>query len=111
MSGVGQRIQTCRERLRLSKTELASRSGLTVSAISQFESGDRDPSLESLVKLADAFGVATDYLVGRENEMSDANMSAVFRKVQKMGEEERAMLLFMYEFLQSKQHKLRTTTR
>ena len=35
--------------------------------ISLYERGEKAPSVEVLVNLADFFGVSTDYLLGRKN--------------------------------------------
>ena len=42
--------------------------GLTVSAVSKIEIGDRIPSIDTFVLLSDFFGVSLDYLVlGKEH--------------------------------------------
>lgn len=38
------------------------------SAIGKYERGELEPTLSNLVKLADFFGVTTDYLLGREDD-------------------------------------------
>ncbi len=50
----------------LTQTELAKRMKINRSLISQYESGDREPSLWSLLKLADYAHVSVDYLLGRK---------------------------------------------
>ncbi len=102
MGDIGKKIKACRERLGLSMTELAKRTGLTVSAISQFENSERMPSIDSLRKLADKFGVTTDYLLGREEEISDKNIIAMFRGLKKMDEKDKEDLLQFYHFLKSR---------
>ena len=103
MSIVGDKIKQCRENQGLSMTDLAKKTGMTISAISQFESGDRAPSLESLDKLADALEVSVDYLMGREEKISDENLSAMFRGLQNMTEEDREEMLNFYQFLRAKE--------
>lgn len=41
--------------------------GLSKNMISLYERGEKAPSVEALVNLADFFGVSTDYLLGRKN--------------------------------------------
>nr|DAF74066.1 MAG TPA: helix-turn-helix XRE-family like protein [Caudoviricetes sp.] len=41
--------------------------GCTQTIYSRYESGDREPSLTTLVKLADFYNVSLDYLVGRSD--------------------------------------------
>ncbi len=65
--GVTQKlIRELRDGEHLTQTELAQRVGINRSLISQYESGDREPSLLSLVKLADYAHVSVDYLLGRK---------------------------------------------
>lgn len=39
-----------------------------------WESGDAEPSIENLIKLADYFCVSVDYLIGRESRINLENM-------------------------------------
>jgi transcriptional regulator with XRE-family HTH domain len=52
----------CRE---FSQKGLARLAGLSQPIVSQLESGARAPSLRNLLRLADALGVTTDFLLGR----------------------------------------------
>ena len=52
----------------LSQGDLAKRAGLQPAAISHFETGERKPSFDNLIKLADALGVSMDYLFGRNGD-------------------------------------------
>ncbi len=49
----------------ISQGELARRTRLQASAISHFETGQRKPSIDNLVRIAKALDVSTDYLLGR----------------------------------------------
>ena len=51
---------------KLSQRELAERLGVAKSVISYYESGDRYPSYDVLVKMAHLFHVTTDYLLDIE---------------------------------------------
>ena len=62
------RLPRLRELRDLNQVELADRAGMMPGAISQFESGTRAPSFESIVKLADALDISADYLMGRDCE-------------------------------------------
>ena len=62
-----QRLQALREKRRLSRRTLAELCGLSKNMISLYERGEKAPSVEALVDLADFFGVSTDYLLGRKN--------------------------------------------
>lgn len=71
---VSERISRKRKELGFTQTELAKRAGLKPPAISQYESGTRTPSYEALMKLSNALGVTTDYLIsGREIQIDSIN--------------------------------------
>ena len=50
----------------VSQVKLAESIGVSKGIVSMWETGQREPTLSSLVSLADYFGVPLDYLVGRE---------------------------------------------
>lgn len=60
---ISQRLQKLRKERSLSQAMLADMAGLKPPAISQYESGARSPNFESLVKLSNALGVPSDYLL------------------------------------------------
>ncbi len=96
-------IREARERRGMKQVELAQRSGLQPSAISQFETGQREPSPENLCKLADALGVTVDYLLGRSPpEPAGPQMQALFRHAQDMTQDELDELQRFAEFLAGK---------
>ena len=49
------------------KRTLAELCGLSKNMISLYERGEKAPSVDALINLADFFGVSTDYLLGRKN--------------------------------------------
>lgn len=61
----GPRLASIRRARKLSQGQLAARSGIAQAHISHFECGVRKPRPENLVKLADALGTTTDFLLGR----------------------------------------------
>ena len=64
--GFAGRLRALREKSGLTQADLAGVCGLTGQWISHFESGRRMPTVKHLVSLAEAFGVSTDWLLGRE---------------------------------------------
>lgn len=58
------RLTTARESAGLTITDLAARSGLSVSTIYGYETGRRTPQADQLGALANALGVSADYLLG-----------------------------------------------
>ena len=45
--------------------------GVAAATVSQWESGAKNPSRESIGKLADLYGVTIDYLLGRESSENE----------------------------------------
>ena len=66
----GQRLKACRERLEMSQSELARRSGVDRVYIVRLESGERQEiSLRLASALAETLQISLDYLAGRTNVM------------------------------------------
>lgn len=61
------RLQQLRERERRSRRVLSQLCGLPSGAIRKYERGEAQPTIDSLIAIADYFGVSIDYLVGRKN--------------------------------------------
>ena len=70
-NGFPRRLQMLREKRRLSRRTLAELCGLSGNMIGMYERGEKAPSVDALVRLADYFGVSTDYLLGRKNFSSE----------------------------------------
>ena len=62
-----ERIRGLREDRDLKQEDLAKVLNCTQACYSHYESGKRDIPTEVLKKLADFYGVSTDYLLGRTN--------------------------------------------
>lgn len=66
---LNKRIKSLRLNRGYSQVELAKRLGVSKQAVSNWENDNIQPSIEMLIRLADLFGVTTDYLLGRENTL------------------------------------------
>ncbi|MGW2696134.1 helix-turn-helix domain-containing protein [Streptomyces sp. NPDC001296] len=60
---LGRSLRELRDERGWSRKDLAERSGLSYPYISQLENGDREPSFDTLTKLAETFGLAVDALL------------------------------------------------
>lgn len=88
-----QRLKKLRKKRGWNQSDLASEAGLTPSAISQFESGDREPRFSSIVKLAHALEASPAYLAGLEEyETEDEEMRALLRETKDLSEHDRRAL-------------------
>ena len=59
------RIKEVRKQRNITQLKLAMDLHTTQNTISRYESGEREPGISELVKLADYFGVSVDYLLER----------------------------------------------
>nr|DAD85665.1 MAG TPA: helix-turn-helix XRE-family like protein [Siphoviridae sp. ctP6113] len=50
----------------MSRRVLSQLCGLSINVISMYERGERAPSVENLIRIADFFGVSVDFLLGRK---------------------------------------------
>ena len=98
------RIKERRRELKMTQTELAKAANLTPAAISQFESGTRKPSFNTLSSLSDALKVTTDFLLGKkergyEDLMADPRLNVMFRGMMDFTEKDKEILYEHYKFL------------
>lgn len=61
---LGEKIAEQRKKLGLSQEELAEKLNISQKSISKYELGNRKPQYKVLVRMAEYFGVTTDYLLG-----------------------------------------------
>lgn len=65
---IGRRIRQERNKQRVTMEKLAELAGLNESYIGQIERGNKNPSLESLISIANVLGVTMDYLLAEVTE-------------------------------------------
>ena len=59
------RLKELRVKKGLSQLRLATDLNTTQNTISRYETGEREPGIDELIKIADYFNVSVDYLIGR----------------------------------------------
>ncbi len=64
--------KTARELKGYTQKEVALTLKISVQAVSYWEQGERRPSYDILVRLADLYGTTTDYLLGRKTAKVDS---------------------------------------
>jgi len=65
---IGDRLREARKNRRLTQEELSELSGVARENIGRYETGKSQPSIDVLLRLADALEVSTDYLFERDAE-------------------------------------------
>ena len=66
MTALGPRIRELRKSYGVKAEQLADILGVKRRALTNYETGRREPNVNQLIALADYFGVTLDYLVGRD---------------------------------------------
>ena len=61
------RLKELRKKKGISQLRLATDLNTTQNTISRYETGEREPGIDELVKIADYFNVSVDYLLERTN--------------------------------------------
>lgn len=59
------RLKELRKKKGISQLRLATDLNTTQNTISRYETGEREPGIDELIKIADYFNISVDYLIGR----------------------------------------------
>ena len=62
------RIRELRKARRITQLKMALDLDMSQNTISRYESGEREPCIAELIRIADYFHVSIDYLVGRTDD-------------------------------------------
>lgn len=65
MPTFSERLTALQTQKKCLKKDVASAVGLSIMGYYRYERGEREPSMSTLIALADYFNVSIDYLVGR----------------------------------------------
>ena len=97
----GKKLKELRKANNLTQSQLAERIGLAKSIISYYESGDRWPSYDVLIKITRLFHVSSDYLLNIQTERT--------LDVSDLSEEDILLLELMANKLRKKDNPKRAT--
>jgi transcriptional regulator with XRE-family HTH domain len=114
---IGDTITQLRKQKRWSQQVMASQLGIAKSTYAGYESGYREPSLDTLRHMAELFEVSLDRLVGQEEETSftvpptdvstgnseDPNLGLWFKELLEAPEERRDELRKIWEIIKSRE--------
>ncbi len=68
MNNFGERLKALRINKKYTQTQVAKKLNKTKSTISNYENGQKFPSLQTLIELAELFNVSLDYLIGLDKK-------------------------------------------
>ena len=80
------RIRDLREDMDLRQIDVANAIGIEQKTLSNYETGKTNPDSFAIIKLADFFGVSTDYLLGRTNN-NTIDATDIVKKIDKLQDE------------------------
>ena len=66
-------LKNLRNKQNLTQTDIAEKLGISQTTYGRYETGDIEPSLGSIILLADFYGVSTDYILGRTKYSISSN--------------------------------------
>lgn len=101
------RLIKLRKELNLTQEELAQKIGYTRTAISAWEIGRNEPSNADIIKLAEYFGVSTDYLLGKTDirNIEEDFKFAYHKETEGLSDEEIKEALEFYKLVKNKKNK------
>ena len=98
-----EKLKALRTAKKMSQKDLADKVGVAKSVVSFYESGDRFPSYDVLIKISRIFNVTTDYLLGVErermldvSELSEDDISVVNTVVEALKKKNQNILWSFY---------------
>lgn len=110
LDGFAQRLRELRKQKDLSQTELGLLAGLHYTHIGRFERGNSRPGGDTLLRLADALGVSSDYLLEgapsavAKARFEDRELLKQFQEVEQLSEEDKNVIKKLLDaFLTKKQ--------
>jgi len=110
LEGFAQRLRELRKSMNLSQTELGQLAGLHYTHIGRFERGTSRPGGDTLMRLANALGVTSDYLLdGATHEAAkarfeDRELLKQFQEVERLPDEDKSVVKKLLDaFLTKKQ--------
>lgn len=89
---IGQRIKELRKRKGLSQEELAERAKTSINYLSRMERGTENPTLDMLLKIADALEVETWELFDSGHHVSTKELKETLSRLLKEADEEHLRL-------------------
>lgn len=110
LEGFATRLRELRKQKNLSQTELGQLAALHYTHIGRFERGASRPSGDTLMRLADALGVTSDYLLeGATDEAAkakfeDRELLKQFQEVEQLPEEDKTVVKKLLDAFLTKKH-------
>ena len=99
------KLKEIRESKGLSQKQLANSLDVSQGSVGNWESGIRQPNFDMLKKIADFFGISTDYFFGEsENRFADEKKTnpAILNEISSLNEKEKEEVMSFIKFLKTR---------
>ena len=94
----GERIRQLRDSRHISQKNMGDTLGLNRGTLSKYELGEREPNMETIIRIAYYFGVTLDWLFGRETgNVSD--LGRTIKTFESLSDDEQAEMGLYMDFL------------
>lgn len=120
MAVLGKRLKEAREKKKLTQIEASKLLGISNGTLSGYERNYRDPDTQILEKMANLYGVSTDFLLGRPNDINiqnendkdeqdfldfinDPDLQRWYKELPKSNEDDLRKLRKMWEIIKSEE--------
>jgi transcriptional regulator with XRE-family HTH domain len=113
LSGLSDKIKDLRFQKNWSQEDLARNIGVGQQYISRYESGKTKPSFKSLQKLAEAFEVPVDYLIGKGKtnlsgfNIKDTELLSLLAKLESLDEQDLVTIRHVIDAMIAKKQEKR----
>ena len=84
-------LKMLRNQMGISQQGLADALGISQHSVNRYENHKVEPDIDTLIKIADFFGVSVDHLIGRTafNTLSELSSSPFLQKYNALGKKEK----------------------
>ena len=96
---LGEHITALRKRNKLSQAELGKKASTSGDLIGRYERDEVKPSVEVVIKIADALGVSLDFLVGKTSMELDSDALKRLEEISALPEDEKSKLYMVVDAL------------
>ena len=103
------KLRYLRKQLGLSQYALAKKLGLSRATYANYETGFTRPSLETLIHIADFYGVSLDYLCEHKKVSNYESDQDILDKISHLPEPQKAKMLTYLEKLEKEAHPTQKT--
>lgn len=80
MSKLSDNLREIRTYHKLTREDVANHLDITYTSYSKYETAEREPNVEKLIKLANLFDVTVDYLIGRSEAKTSETTKIIVRR-------------------------------